>query len=100
MTSSPTHFPLTPKQLEKLHFLSAQTGKPETQILDDMLAGALPETEAEPDRNSQQKVRTAYDAFSEAGLIGSFEGLDDLSTNPKYMEGFGESKRSQDQDTD
>jgi nicotinate-nucleotide pyrophosphorylase (carboxylating) len=33
---------------------------------------------------------TAYDVFNKAGLIGDANGLpDDLSTNPKHMEGFG-----------
>jgi Arc/MetJ-type ribon-helix-helix transcriptional regulator len=33
---------------------------------------------------------TAYDLFKAAGLIGCAKGLpSDLSTNPKYMEGFG-----------
>lgn len=37
--------------------------------------------------------RTAYDAFREAGLIGCAPGgPSDLSTNKKYMEGFGEWK--------
>lgn len=37
--------------------------------------------------------RTAYAAFLEAGLIGCAPGgPPDLSTNPKYMEGFGEWK--------
>lgn len=34
---------------------------------------------------------SAYDAFKRAGLIGCIkDGPSDLSTNPKYMEGFGE----------
>jgi hypothetical protein len=33
---------------------------------------------------------SAYDAFKRAGLIGCIkDGPSDLSTNPKYMEGFG-----------
>jgi predicted transcriptional regulator len=36
------------------------------------------------------KQPTAYDVFKAAGLIGTARGLpSDLSTNPKYMEGFG-----------
>jgi len=30
-------FPLTPQQLKKLHVLSERTGKPESQVLDDVL---------------------------------------------------------------
>jgi hypothetical protein len=37
------------------------------------------------------KEESAYDAFERAGLIGCIkDGPSDLSTNPKYMEGFGE----------
>ncbi len=37
--------------------------------------------------------RTAYDLAKEAGIIGCADGLPaDLSTNPKYFEGFGKSK--------
>jgi ribbon-helix-helix CopG family protein len=37
--------------------------------------------------------RTAYDAFKEAGLIGCLKNApSDLSTNPRYFEGFGKDK--------
>lgn len=40
------------------------------------------------------KVRTLYDAFNERGLIGFMtDAPEDLSTNPKYMEGFGQDAR-------
>ena len=36
-------------------------------------------------------VRTMYDALLEHGLIGCLKDAPpDLSTNPKYMEGFGQ----------
>lgn len=35
--------------------------------------------------------RTLFDALSERGIIGSItDAPPDLSTNPKYMEGFGQ----------
>jgi metal-responsive CopG/Arc/MetJ family transcriptional regulator len=37
---------------------------------------------------SKKKRRTMADVFRECG--GFFEGPEDLSTNPKHMEGFGE----------
>jgi len=37
---------------------------------------------------SKKKKRTMGDALRECG--GFFEGPEDLSTNPKFMEGFGE----------
>lgn len=37
--------------------------------------------------------RSAYDLAMEAGIIGCAKGLpEDLSTNPRYFEGFGESE--------
>lgn len=39
----------------------------------------------------QANVRTLYDAFQERGLIGFMtDAPEDLSTNPKHMEGFGQ----------
>ena len=48
----------------------------------------------EKDLESNTRARrTAYDAFKEAGLIGCAPGgPSDLSTNKKYMKGFGEWK--------
>jgi hypothetical protein len=38
---------------------------------------------------------TLYDSLCRRGLIGCIDGgPSDLSTNPKYMEGFGESDRT------
>jgi predicted DNA-binding antitoxin AbrB/MazE fold protein len=40
---------------------------------------------------------TLHDALQSLGLLGCIEdGPADLSTNPKYMEGFGEQKPSSD----
>lgn len=40
----------------------------------------------------EEKGETAYDLARKAGLIGAIRGgPPDLSTNPKYFEGFGES---------
>lgn len=41
---------------------------------------------------SEETAATAYDRLKAAGLIGSVRGTKrDLSTNPKYMKGFGRS---------
>ena len=43
--------------------------------------------------SAEAKPRTAYDAFKELGLIGCVKDApSDLSTNPRYFEGFGKSK--------
>jgi predicted DNA-binding antitoxin AbrB/MazE fold protein len=49
---------------------------------------------ARPDATSGAKAedRTLFDILNEVGLVGSIkDGPADLSTNPKYMEGFGKS---------
>lgn len=49
------------------------------------------EEELAPSGASPATEESAYDAFKRAGLIGCIkDGPSDLSTNPKYMEGFGE----------
>ena len=41
--------------------------------------------------NGVASGRTLFDAFNDDGMIGSItDAPSDLSTNPKYMEGFGE----------
>jgi hypothetical protein len=41
--------------------------------------------------NPDGSIRTMYDAMAERGLIGFMKDAPpDLSTNPKYMEGFGQ----------
>lgn len=37
----------------------------------------------------ERPKRSLYDAMVEIGAIGCFEGPSDLSTNPKYLKGFG-----------
>ena len=41
--------------------------------------------------NGSLAGKSLYDALNERGMIGSItEGPGDLSTNPKYMKGFGQ----------
>ncbi len=43
-----------------------------------------------PPADGVDSEKTLYDLLNEAGWIGSIkDGPADLSTNPKYMEGFG-----------
>ena len=57
-------------------------GKKEAELIREAL---VKEFDAAP------RVKTAYELGMELGIFGSIEGAPaDLSTNPKYMEGFGE----------
>jgi hypothetical protein len=43
---------------------------------------------------AEKSCRTLFDAFNDRGMIGSITDFPpDYSTNPKYMEGFGEHDR-------
>jgi hypothetical protein len=60
-------------------------GKPQAQIVRDLLDARL-------DRDPKRRRESAYDVMKRLGLIGMIkDGPPDLSTNPKYFEGFGES---------
>jgi hypothetical protein len=51
-------------------------------------------TRTEVPKAENGKVRTLYDALQARGLIGFLKDAPpDLSTNPKYMEGFGQDAR-------
>ena len=43
-----------------------------------------------PRADQKRAKETPYQTAVRLGLIGTFEGPPDLSTNPKYMEGFGQ----------
>ncbi len=56
-------------------------------IADEVLARVEAEEEAQKQDSDTPSV--SYDRIKH--LLGVFEGPGDLSTNPKYMDGFGES---------
>jgi len=41
--------------------------------------------------DENENLEPPFSKMKRLGLIGSVKGPSDLSTNPKYMEGFGES---------
>ena len=65
----------------EIEALSKASGKSESEIARQAIEEYLERQAAGP---------SCYDIAEKAGLIGCFDsGLGDLSTNPKYMEGFG-----------
>lgn len=70
------------KELEKrLAALVRRSGRTESEVVRDAIADYCARDTEEP---------SAYDVLKKSGLIGCARGLPaDLSTNPKYMEGFG-----------
>jgi hypothetical protein len=90
MSIDPASIELTPLQKERLAAIAERTGKDYVTIVDELLSSAvLPEAERNGPRRNASQPRSAYDAFAAVGAIGCFDGPPDLSTNPKYMEGFG-----------
>jgi predicted DNA-binding antitoxin AbrB/MazE fold protein len=64
--------------------------------LQDKEVVSLVVNSVEPPKPSEaaETAETLYDILSKDGWIGSLKDAPpDLSTNPKYMEGFGESGR-------
>jgi hypothetical protein len=79
---------LTAEQQLQLAMLAQQAGKSPNDLIDQMLA----QCEATAPTNGTSNGRTLYDALAADGSIGMIKGgPTDLSTNPKYMEGFGRS---------
>jgi len=89
MSVSANQIVLTPDQRQHLAQLAQQSGKPWDAVLAEALSSfehaARPKTE---------NGETVYEALLRLGLLGSVnDGPSDLSTNPNYMEGFGQRGR-------
>jgi hypothetical protein len=84
-------FAFTLDQRRQLAKLAESLGKSPTEVLDQLLKQHPVPLRA---GSGEGKLRTLYDAFAEDGSIGMVKGdALDMSTNPKYMEGFGRSER-------
>ena len=92
MAIDPTSIELTPKQKALLAEIAERTGKDYAAIVDELLASFTkprPTTTKNGAHGVVPRTPTAYEAFVAVGAIGCFEGPPDLSTNQKYMDGFG-----------
>ncbi|HEY4233070.1 MAG TPA: hypothetical protein VGM76_06575 [Lacipirellulaceae bacterium] len=90
MDTEPHQIPLSAENWAILVDLSTRTGKPPETVLADALWKYEP-SQPSPNRNGTDS-ESAYDSLARSGFIGCIKGgPPDLSTNPKYMEGFGES---------
>ena len=84
MATDPSEIHLTDEQRKLLAKRSEETGRPWSELLEELLA-KIPSS-----RGNEAEGRTLFDALNERGLIGFMkDGPGDLSTNPKHMEGFG-----------
>ncbi|MCF6271125.1 MAG: ribbon-helix-helix domain-containing protein [Melioribacteraceae bacterium] len=64
----------------KITYLSKEKGVFKSMLVREALVEYL--------SNSEAKSKSSFSAFAR-DLSGSLEGPTDLSTNPKYLEGFG-----------
>jgi hypothetical protein len=81
---------LTGEQWKLLAELASRTGKRPEEVVAEALRGY--EFSQGAGKENGQSEESLYEALSRRGLIGCIaDGPPDLSTNPKYMEGFGES---------
>lgn len=88
MDTIPQYLDLTPAQIALLSDLTARTQKSPQQVVEDALRQYSVEV-----RNDITAGVSLYDRLAHNGLIGCLEGgASDLSTNPKHMEGFSESR--------
>lgn len=96
MAVDPAQIDLTPEQRERLARLAEQTGKDWTELVDNLLDAAPATLVSKPveaiEPNGEATQKSLYDVLTERGMLGCFDGPTDLSTNPKHMEGFGESR--------
>jgi hypothetical protein len=88
MSAVPQHLDLTPEQVTLLTELTHKTQKSAQEVVGDALRRYSTEIPATAAIGS-----SLFDRLAQDGLIGCLEGAPpDLSTNAKYMEGFGESR--------
>ena len=85
MSVNPAEIHLTEEQKRYVAELAEETGKAWPVVVSEIFSQGsvvirLPKFSDD---------ETAFDALTRAGVIGCHEGPEDLSTNPKYMEGFG-----------
>lgn len=87
MSISADSIALSEEQKQYVARLAERTGKPWGEVLSEALATYRARTETTVGGNEE----SFFDAATRLGLIGCIKGgPPDLSTDPKYMEGFGE----------
>jgi len=90
MATDPKDVQLTEEQREFLAAKADKTGKSVSDLVDELLV-------TQPRREAKEG-RSFFDVLKEHGMVGTMQGPGDLSTNPKHMEGFGESRVPADSD--
>ncbi len=77
------------EQKQQIAETAERAGRPWPEVLEDALRHYRAPTASSQNGNGH-RPRTLYEALNDAGMIGMIKDAPpDLSTNPKYMEGFG-----------
>jgi len=92
MATDPNEIQLTEAQRKLLAKRVEETGRPASELLDELLA------KPKRPRRTAREGRSMLDAMTEHGMVGAMEGPGDLSTNPAHMEGFGKPRGGNDTD--
>lgn len=89
MASVNPDYRMDERQMNLLAALAESTGKPWSVVLNEALSAYEVSSRVESGNGARQL--SVADAMREAGLLGCLKDTpSDLSTNPAYMEGFGE----------
>ena len=81
---------MPPKTFDEVLAGAKNLAPEDRQRLIAELARTAPPDETSVPETENGEIRTLFDALNARGLIGCIKDAPpDLSTNPKYMEGFG-----------
>lgn len=93
MSSLPQHLDLTPEQALLLSELTLKTHKSPEQVVEDALRQYSDKGCQSKACQNDETGLSLFERLERDGLVGSVDNCpSDLSTNPDYMEGFGESR--------
>jgi len=88
MASPVNDIELTPEQKQRIADAADRVGRPWPEVLESALRRFI---DTSVSRRPDSGTKSFYDVMLEDGVIGIVKDAPpDLSTNPKYMEGFGE----------
>ncbi len=87
MASDPLSIELPERLQDQLAAIVRATGKSESEVVRQAL---LEYCQRQSGSQSGHETATCYDVAEQSGFLGCDDGgPDDLSVNPKHMEGFG-----------
>jgi hypothetical protein len=82
---------LDPSDRQRLEDLARESGKPPSELLRELVSSALRTSRTNGTPSTRDGIEESFlQAAERAGAVGCVEGGPaDMSTNPKYLGGFG-----------